>query len=297
MNAPHIPGRRYLLWPILITSLLSLEARANPLYTATDCMNFPVTRDSGVCVSGNGPDGTSYFTVVDIPQGPFVISGGATNSGANTSLPTLTQTAGVGAGTFGPFFATADSKFWDTFTFSGVPDGALATLTFSSTFFATGGGAGSALVSIDDGGQAYTLAWNAPFPGWQSPLSVNMPIANGVPVKISANIYAEAPWYGSSAVTDPWSFTLPDGVTYIAGSGLQEFPLGGGTGGGGGTQTPEPGSSSLFLAAATGFFALRRKLAHSSEGRRPAFSREVATDGNSRRLLACLPDLRPGCLH
>jgi hypothetical protein len=135
----------------------------------------------------------------------------------------------------------------------------MATLTFTSTFAATFGGAGSALLGVDDGGQLFTTGWNAPFPGAQSPLSLNLPIANGVPLEISVNIYAEAPAFGSSTVTDPLTLSLPDGITYTSASGLQEFQSGGGSGGGGG-QTPEPGTLSFFAIAAAGALMSYRRL-------------------------------------
>jgi hypothetical protein len=76
------------------------------MFTGNDCLNFTTIKPFGVCVSGNGTDGTSYFTAADDAAGPFVISGGATNAGSTSSLPTLTQTAGVGVnafpGTFSP---------------------------------------------------------------------------------------------------------------------------------------------------------------------------------------------------
>jgi hypothetical protein len=245
--------------------LSAISGFAGPTFTASDCANYaPLNDPYGVCVSGNATDGTSYFKVADFANMAFANeSGSATNSNASSSLPTLTQTAGVvPAPAGGAFFASAAAKYWDTLTFSGELPSDMATLTLTTSFSKTFGGSGSVQFFVEDNGTTYTTGWTDPFPGFANPVALTIPIGAGVPIKFTVAISVQASPTGSAGITDPLMINVPSNVTFDSSSGFLGFTPSGGPGGGpggGGSSAPEPRTSlAVTVCAAIGCLASPR---------------------------------------
>jgi hypothetical protein len=224
--------------------------------SSANCMLFSSTT-SGVSGSLSDPSTGS--------------SAGAT---ANQSLGYVgASVSGVGGPTPGSSYARA--LVWDTLTFSGAAPGATVTITMSGNAALSGDAriAATAILLPASGALSeppadYLLEGNlyelfqgvgaAPFNAGPSySFQETFGITNGVPMFLGIDVQAYAgvsvcdvtcPVPGSASIDDPFSLTLPDGVTYTSD---YEDSL---------TAVPEPATWMAFLMGIGGtLFKLNRR--------------------------------------
>ena len=129
--------------------------------------------------------------------------------------------------------AAANAVIWDTVIFAGAAAGASAHLEMSGTATLSGADttAGYSITLIDlsvvTRTPAYLLTGNLSQPAADGSYdyAVDVPIVNGDPYLLAIALHAQAATvdaFGTAAIDDLWSLSVPEGVTYTLASEIPE---------------------------------------------------------------------------
>jgi len=216
-------------------------------------------------------NGTSCFSSFAPP--PFAANGSLSDSSTGSSASAQADLAqgslsvavsGVTGPT--PGSAGAHAVVWDTLTFSGAAPGASVTITVSGTSTLSGDArvnAGAILLQSGAFDQTpyAVLEGNdlASVTGSTYSFQETFGILNDVPMLLVVSVDAFAgvsgcsspscPPPGSASITDPFTLTLPAGVTFTSASGASS------------TDVPEPAGLALFGVSLLGLAMIRRRRA------------------------------------